>query len=133
MGMFGLGLSDALRLQAAQTANPKPTAMFGKAKACILLFPFGSPPQHETFDPKPDAPVEVQGEMRAIPTSLPSLQIGEGLPQVAQIMDRVTVVRSMTHPYPVHGVAYALTGMPTYTPAIEASPRAPEHWPYLGS
>ena len=56
-----------------------------------------------------------------------------GLPQVAQIMDRVTVVRSMTHPYPVHGVAYALTGMPTYTPAIEATPRAAEHWPFFGS
>ncbi|HEV3003849.1 MAG TPA: DUF1501 domain-containing protein [Pirellulales bacterium] len=133
MGMFGLGLSDALRLQAAQAAIANPAAAFGRAKACILLFPFGSPPQHETFDPKPDAPVEVQGEMRAIPTSVPGLRIGEGLPQVAQIMDRVTVVRSMTHPYPVHGVAYALTGMPTYTPAIEASPRAPEHWPFVGS
>ncbi|HVX64007.1 MAG TPA: DUF1501 domain-containing protein [Pirellulales bacterium] len=131
LGMFGLGLSDALRLQARATEAGGPA--FGKAKSCIMLFPFGSPPQHETFDPKPQAPVEVQGEMGAISTSAPGLEICEGLPQVSQIMDRVTVVRSMTHPYPVHGVAYALTGMPTYTPAIEAMPRALEHWPFLGS
>jgi hypothetical protein len=133
LGMLGFGLSDALRLEAAQTSPEHPAATFGQAQACILLFPFGSPPQHETFDPKPDAPAEVQGEMRAIATSVAGLQICEGLPQVAQVVDRVTVVRSMTHPYPVHGVAYALTGMPTYTPAIEASPRAPEHWPFVGS
>ena len=93
---------------------------FGQAKSCILLFPFGSPPQHETFDPKPDAPREIQGEMGAISTAVPGVQIGEGLPQIARVADRMTIVRSMTHPYPVHGVAYALTGMPTYTPAIDA-------------
>lgn len=131
-GMLGLGLADAMRLQAAADAAPRP-ASFGKAKACILLFPFGSPPQHETFDPKPEAPIEIRGELGQIPTSVPGLSICERLPQTAAIMDRVTVVRSMTHPYPVHGVAYALSGMPTYTPAIEATPRAAEHWPFLGS
>ena len=40
-----------------------PSKSFGQAKACILLFPYGSPPQHEMFDPKPDAPVEIQGEI----------------------------------------------------------------------
>lgn len=131
LGMLGFGLADALRMQ-AQSAEAGGAA-FGKAKACILLFPFGSPPQHETFDPKPEAPVEVRGEMGAIPTNVPGLSICEGLPHVAQVMDRVTVVRSMTHPFPVHGVAYALTGMPAYTPAIEAMPRAAEHWPFIGS
>lgn len=103
------------------------------ADACILLFLFGSPPQHETFDPKPAAPAEIQGELRAISTSLPGVCISEGLPRIARIADRLTIVRSMTHPYPVHGVAYALSGMPTYTPAIEASPRDPQHWPFMGS
>ncbi|MEX2121663.1 MAG: DUF1501 domain-containing protein [Pirellulales bacterium] len=132
LGMLGLGLSDALALAAEQPRNER-SASFGKAKACILLFPFGSPPQHETFDPKPLAPAEVQGEMKAIGTSVAGVEICEGLPRVAQVMDKITVVRSMTHPYPVHGVAYALSGMPTYTPAIEANPRAPEHWPFIGS
>jgi hypothetical protein len=106
---------------------------FGRAKACILLFPYGSPPQHETFDPKPDAPSEIQGEMKAIDTSAPGVRICDHLPKIARVMDRVTVVRSVTHPYPLHGLAYALTGMPTYTPALETRPRDAEHWPFIGS
>lgn len=132
LGALGLTLADALRLQAGVAAGGQ-GGSFGRAKSCILIFPFGSPPQHETFDPKPDAPVEIQGEMKAAGTCLPGVNICEHLPQIAQVMDRLTVVRSMTHPYPVHGVAYALTGMPTYTPEIEADPRNKDHWPFLGS
>jgi hypothetical protein len=133
LGVLGLGLSDFLRLQDAQAAMARLGRSFGKAKACILLFPYGSPPQHETFDPKPDAPVEIQGEMKAISTSVTGLKICEGLPRIARIMDRVTVVRSMTHPYPLHGVAYAVSGIPTYTPALETLARDPRHWPFIGS
>lgn len=132
LGMLGVGLSDWLRLKEAQAAvAAHPT--LGRAKACILLYLFGAAPQHETFDPKPAAPAEIQGELKAIDTSVPGVQICERLPQIAKVMDRLTIVRSMTHPYPVHGVAYALSGMPTYTPAIEANPRASEHWPFIGS
>ena len=52
------------------------------------------------FDPKPDAPAEIQGEMKSIATCIPGLRIGEGIPELAKIMDRLTVVRSVTHPYP---------------------------------
>ncbi len=133
LGAFGLGLDGFLRLQSATAAPARSAGGFGRAKACILLFPYGSPPQHETFDPKPGAPAEIQGEMKAIATAVPGLCIGEGLPRVAGIMDRVTVVRSMTHPYPLHGVAYAVSGIPTYTPALETLPRDPRHWPFIGS
>lgn len=132
LGAFGVGMADALRLRATQAAEARPRA-FGRAKACILLFPYGSPPQHETFDPKPEAPAEIQGELKAIDTVVPGLRICEGLPKIARIMDRVTVVRSVTHPYPLHGVAYALTGIPTYTPALETRPRDAQHWPFIGS
>ena len=132
LGAFGLGLADWNRLRAEQSEVSASPA-FGKAKSCILVFLFGSPPQHETFDPKPLAPVEVQGEMKAISTTVPGLDICERLPLLAGVMDRMTIVRSMTHPYALHGVAYALTGMPTYTPEIEAKPRDPQHWPYIGS
>lgn len=133
LGAGGLSvnwLAGGSPLLASTAATP---ANFGKAKACILLFLFGSPPQHETFDPKPDAAEEIRGELGSIDTSVPGLRICEGLPRTSQVMDRVTVVRSMTHPYPLHGVAYALTGMPTYTPAIEAQPRNAGHWPFIGS
>ena len=132
LGALGLGLGDALRLEQVQAAAPRPTG-FGSAKACILLFPYGSPPQHETFDPKPDAPAEIQGEMKAIRSNVPGLWIGDHLPRTARIMDRVTVVRSLTHPYAEHGVAYAVSGIPTYTPALETRPRDPRHWPFIGS
>ena len=104
-----------------------------KAKSAIFLFLFGSPPQHETFDPKTEAAAEIQGEMGAIPTSLPGLNIGEGLPQTAKIADRLTVVRSMTHPYPIHCCAYVMTGMPNYGIPLETQPRHPDHWPFMGS
>jgi hypothetical protein len=132
LGALGLGLSDFDRLREVQAAVPS-RRVGGQARACILLFPYGSPPQHETFDPKPDAPAEIQGEMGAIATSVPGLRIGEGLPRIARIMDRVTVVRSVTHPYPLHGVAYAVTGLPTYTTDLEIHPRDPRHWPFIGS
>lgn len=132
LGTFGLTVSDLFRWQSAKAAE-KRAGSFGKAKACILLFPYGSPPQHETFDPKPEAPAEIQGELKAIPTRVPGLRVGELLPGVAQVADRLTVIRSMTHPYPEHGVAYAVSGIPTYTPELETRPRDPRHWPFIGS
>ena len=124
-GISGLGLSS---LQAAAPARSAP-----KARSCIFVFLFGSPPQHETFDPKPHAPREIQGEMSAISTSVPGLQIGEGLPLTAAIADRLTIVRSMTHEYPIHCCAYVMTGMPTYSIPLETAPRDPQHWPFIGS
>lgn len=133
-GLSALGLHLSQILAAEETNSTGQAGLKnGKAKACILLFPYGSPPQHETFDPKPDAPSEIQGELKAIPTSVPGIQIGEMLPEIAKVVDRLTIVRSMSHPYPVHGVAYATSGIPTYTPALEVNPRDPRHWPYIGS
>src|SRR5438552_12784743 len=82
---------------------------------------------------KPDAPAEIRGELRRIRSTLPGCDVCELFPRLSRVMDRMTVVRSMTHPYPIHGVAYAVTGMPTYTPALETRPRDPAHWPYIGS
>jgi hypothetical protein len=127
LSALGLTLADTFASPAASRAGS------GKARACILLFPYGSPPQHETFDPKPDAPPEVRGEMGTIATSLPGVRVSDGLPRIARILDRLTVVRSVTHPFPVHGVAYAITGMPTYTPELETRARDSRHWPFLGS
>ncbi|REJ86584.1 MAG: DUF1501 domain-containing protein [Planctomycetota bacterium] len=125
IGALGMGLDGAL--QAEQPGSQ------AKAKSCIFVFLFGSPPQHETFDPKPDAAAEIQGEMGPISTSLPGVQFCEGLPRIAQVADRLTVVRSMTHPYPIHCCAYVMTGMPVYSIPLETAPRAPEHWPFMGS
>ncbi len=135
LGMFGLGLSDYFRLaelQAADAARPTPKS-FGKAKACILLYLYGSPSQLETCDMKPDAPAEIRGEFQPIRSKLPGCDVCELLPNTARVMDRVTVVRSMTHPYPIHGVAYALTGVPQIDIPMELNPRDGRHWPFIGS
>jgi hypothetical protein len=135
LALFGLGLSDYFRLAGAQPApaGRQAPALFGRARSCILLYLYGAPSQLETFDMKPDAPVEIRGELRPIPSRLPGLPVCELLPHSAQVMDRVTVVRSMTHPYPIHGVAYALTGVPVIDIPMELNPRDGRHWPFIGS
>src|SRR5262245_51905078 len=135
LSLFGLGLSDFFRLAEAQ-ATPAPAPRprtFGRAKACILLYLYGAPSQLETFDMKPAAPAEIRGELRPIRSSLRGLDVCELLPRAARVMDRVTVVRSMTHPYPIHGVAYALTGTPQIDIPMELNPRDHRHWPFIGS
>src|SRR5262249_30234712 len=87
----------------------------------------------ETFDMKPDAPPEIRGELKPIRSQLPGCDVCELLPNAARIMDKVTVIRSVTHPYPIHGVAYALTGVPQIDVAMELSPGDGRHWPFIGS
>ncbi|MCS7045894.1 MAG: DUF1501 domain-containing protein, partial [Gemmataceae bacterium] len=136
LGALGLGLSDYFRLRELQAASPSRDQVprsFGRAKACILLFLYGSPSQLELADMKYDAPLEVRGELGGIRSTLPGCDVCELLPYTSRIMDKVTVVRSMTHPYPIHGVAYATTGIPAIDVAMELSPRDTRHWPFVGS
>ncbi len=134
LGLCGLGLADYFRLTATGAAPARHLLPgFGKARSCILLYLYGAPSQIETFDPKPDAPEEVRGTFRSIRSSLPGGDVCELLPHTARVMDRVTVLRSMTHPYPLHGVAFATTGVPTIDGPLELNPRDARHWPYIGS
>ncbi len=134
LSFFGLSLSDFFRLSQLQATQPAPRPKgFGQAKSCILLYLYGSPSQLELCDMKPAAPVEIRGELKPISSSLPGLDVCELMPNAAKVMDRTTVVRSMTHPYPIHGVAYALTGVPQIDIPMELNPRDPRHQPFIGS
>jgi len=130
VGMFGLGLSQLLHAEATRGDT---AGSFGRAKRCILLFLYGSPSQLETFDMKPEAPVEIRGTMQPIPSALPGLDVCEHLPHLARVTDRTTVVRSITHPYPLHGVAFATTGVPAIDVPMELNPSDIRHQPYFGS
>jgi hypothetical protein len=132
LSLFELTLADSLRARETQAATAK-DASFGTAKNCILLYLYGSPSQLELADMKPDAPVEIRGELKPIRSSLPGCDVCELMPLAAQVMDRVTVVRSVTHKYPIHGVAYATTGVPEIDVAMELSPHDGRHWPFIGS
>src|SRR3712207_1274607 len=54
LGLLAVGLADLLRLEAQAAAPPR-----GKARSVVFIFQSGGPSQHETFDPKPDAPAEI--------------------------------------------------------------------------
>src|SRR4051812_29527309 len=76
LGAFGLSLPALLRERAAAgSAKTLSTARRGNAKACIVLFLMGGPPQHSTWDPKPDATAQVRGEFKPIPTSVTGLNV----------------------------------------------------------
>src|ERR1043166_5019214 len=104
---LGLGLSQSMWLQAS--TRPR----LGTAKACILLYMTGGPSQHETFDPKPDAPAGIRGEYQPIATNVPGIRINEHLPLLAQYADRYAILRSVYHGSDTHGVGvhYNLTGL----------------------
>ena len=133
LGCLGLSLPGLLQRNAlaAQTAK---VASFGRAKSCIILFLAGGPPQHETWDPKPDAPREVRGDIRSIPTSVSGVHFSETLPHSARIAHRLAIIRSMTtdiHSHSTSG-AYMLTG---YVPSSKAEnvPAGPQDWPSIAA
>ena len=136
LGLIGLGLREWSSASTARAGGTLPSSSlpgFGRAKACILLFMYGSPSQLETFDPKPEAPEEIRGEFGCIASSVPGLNVCDRLPRLSQVMDKVTLIRSVTHPYPIHGVAFATTGIQRIDVPLELNPRDPNHWPFIGS
>ncbi len=135
LATLGLSLPAYWRAQRAVASSPHHSELsgFGKAKSCILLFLYGSPSQLETFDVKPHAPIEVRGEFSTIPSSVPGYRVGELLPETSKVMHLTTVLRSVTHPYPIHGVAYATTGVDMIDVSMELNPRDPRHYPFIGS
>jgi hypothetical protein len=70
---------------------------------CILLWLDGGPSHYESFDPKPDAPAEVRGEFKSIPTAVPGAHFSEVIPKLASVADKYTVIRSVCHKDPNHG------------------------------
>ena len=78
LSALGISLPGLLQSQKSLAAGQSADSTFGKAKNCIILFMLGGPPQHETWDPKPDAPLEIRGDLRPIATRTPGLQVYGG-------------------------------------------------------
>lgn len=142
-GLSALGVSLPQLLRAAETATARPVAApklagelgstFGKAKNVIFLWLQGGPPQHETFDPKPEAPVEIRGPFKPISTNVAGIQFCELLPRTSYYADKLAVVRSLCTRDDNHDVSgyWLLTGYP-YGPG-SARQIKPNDWPYFGS
>jgi hypothetical protein len=106
--VLGLSVTDLLRLRALGD-SVTPTA---RARSVILLWLWGGPSQLDTWDPKPDAPLEYRGPFSPIPTRVPGVRIAELFPKIAGVMDEVCIIRSLHTKSNDHGVAgtIGLTG-----------------------
>ncbi len=104
------GLTFPQLLAATEKASPK-----ARVKSVLFLHQWGGPGQHETFDMKPDAPDKVRGWFKPASTNVPGIQICEKLPKIAQIMDKLCIIRCMAHTTMMknHNSAgyYSLTGV----------------------
>ena len=140
LGACGLSLSHLLnrRLAGAKelTANGVVRRSDGKAKSCIVLFLMGGPAQHSTWDPKPDAPREVRGQVDSIATTIPGVRFGELMPKLAQRAEQLAILRAVSTNDNAHSSSgyYMLTGRP-HAPmnAENANPGPPNDWPNWGA
>jgi len=95
-GAAGLALTGAGATAAARLPGP----LTGTAKSCIFINLVGGPSHLDTFDPKPDAPTEVRGPFRPIPTRAPGMYLSELFPKLANVADKFSLIRSMHHDAP---------------------------------
>lgn len=132
MSLLGLTLADLPRVRAAAAEND----LHAKKMSIVLLFLEGGASQLETFDPKPHAPSEYRGALGSIPTRLAGVEFGGLFPKLAQVADKMTVVRSFTHGDGDHGGAahWVKTGHP-WPPQFfgKSGLRIPQTSPSMGS
>jgi hypothetical protein len=129
LGFAGLGLADLLRARANAASAARDTSV-------ILLWLGGGPSQHETFDPKPDTPEEYRSLVGTVATTLPGVRLGGLFPNIAKLMDRMALVRSLAHRDPSHeGATHWLqTGHSWPMELISSNPKPqPQFRPAIGS
>ena len=129
LAALGLTLPQLLATQATAAGSTK-------AKRCIVLFLMGGPPQHSTWDPKPDAPAEVRGEFGPTDTNVPGVRLCSLFPKLAQQADKLCLLRAVSTGDNAHSSSgYAmLTGVP-HAPlnAEGVNPGPPNDSPTLGA
>ncbi|MGA2497533.1 MAG: DUF1501 domain-containing protein [Tepidisphaeraceae bacterium] len=128
VGGLGLSLGNYLGLSSASAAEAisgRPSVE-GKARSVIHIFLPGGIAQHESFDPKPDAPIEYRGPFGTIKTKLDGVLFGEHFKELAGIADKLCIIRSLTHGEAAHerGTHWMFTG---YKPSPAIS------YPSMGS
>jgi hypothetical protein len=135
LGGIGLALPATKAVTAQKLANDR---QFGRAKRALLLFLTGGSPQHDTWDMKPAAAADIRGEFKPISTAVPGVQICELFPKLAERMNKVRVVRSVSHGDTAHTSAgyTMLTGAVHPLAKVEGAGMArptPDDLPHIGS
>src|SRR5438105_5941754 len=138
--MFGISLANILGLQkAAANQTPVGGGGFGKAKSVILLYLQGGPSHLDLWDPKDNVPDKVRSVFKAIDTKLPGVKVTEVLPKFSQVLDKTTLIRSMSYtPIGLFNHTAAIYQMLTgYTadkvsPSGQLEPPTPKDFPNVG-
>lgn len=137
LGALGLTLPQLLASRSASAAEAGGSGLaFGKAKSVILFWLTGGPPQHETWDPKPDAPAQIRGEFGAIASRTPGLDVCELMPKTAGLTDKLAVLRAVASGDNSHSSSgyQMLTGVPHIPLSREnVVSKPPNVWPSLGA
>jgi hypothetical protein len=140
--VFGFSLAQLIGLQEANAANPTPAGGpgFGKAKSVILIYLQGGPSHLDLWDPKDGVPSNVKSVFNAIDTKLPGVKFTEILPKLSQVIDKTTLIRSMSYtPNGLFNHTAAIYQMLTgYTadkvsPSGQLEPPSPKDFPNVGS
>src|SRR4051812_7732105 len=109
LSLGGLTLPNLLRAESA-------SGIRSSRKSVILIYLVGGPPHQDMFDLKPDAPKEYAGPWKPIATNVNGVKIGEGLPRLAKIMDKLAVVRSLVGNQADHDAVQVFNGFPPKKP-----------------
>src|SRR6185437_8788611 len=103
LGLGGLALPQLLQAESK-------SGIRDSHKAVIMIYLPGGPPHQDMFDLKMDAPLEIRGEFKPIPTNVPGIQICEHLPRIARIADKLAFVRSISDAVDDHSDFHCMTG-----------------------
>ena len=133
VGLLGLGMNHVSALRAADVISK--TTPGGSAKSVIFVFLSGGLTQHDSFDPKPDAPAGIRGEFSPIATQTPGVRICEHLPMLAARSQMWSMIRSLTTPYNEHSQGHTaiLTGRTPMPTGYNASKPQSSDWPSIAS
>src|SRR5438105_13819 len=138
--MFGFSLANLLGLQKATAGESYAGGPgFGKAKSVILIYLQGGPSHLDLWDPKDNVPDKVRSVFKAIDTKLPGVKVTEILPKISQVLDKTTLIRSMSYtPIGLFNHTAAIYQMLTgYTadkvsPSGQLEPPTPKDFPNVG-
>jgi hypothetical protein len=143
ISLLGLSIPNVLALQeaqAAQAGGSGSAGAFGKAKSVIFIFLQGGPSHIDIWDPKPDAPDNIRGKFKPIPTKIPGTMFAETMPLLAQQVDKATLIRSVSYtPAGLFNHTAAMYQMVTgftpdkVAPSGQLDPPMPSDFPHAGS
>jgi Protein of unknown function (DUF1501) len=134
VGLFGLGMADLTALRSARASGDL-ALQASPSRSVIFIFLSGGLAQHESFDPKPDAPEVIRGEFRPIATRTPGVHVCEHLPLLAERSHLWSMVRSLTHSSNDHSAGHhiMLTGRSDLPPGFDPNRPKPTDWPSVAA